>query len=437
MNYPPAIFANFLDSLDPILQSLLITLLTLLSRLSAHSASSGHTPPTLSPLFGPLLFGLGASSLSFHHAYHRYLRATNATEHLILAFIRWQDATSTSGLGVPARLKDWIRGYPSMLPSIPTQKQERSLPRKGAKTVRIATVRRNVRMYSPDLVKTAASWATRPKGPGEVNSLTNSREWERIAPSTLKLPPRYSDEYRKRMNLPPSFHPDTGPGALSLQSPLSGTSSAASFGNGPLLNKPGEDRFRNLTDLKWGEFEASGFGDVLVDEKKLQFDLTEGAREARRAKRQTLTWNDFSQAGFTRLDDPLNTTLQFSTPVAATINQWPTQNAEISRKLKKTQKSLPTFGWDTEPVMASEEVIEEAFVGIFCDLVYGGGWMDIERGEEVDRECNWALVRVTVSAPSLLLNVHTADTFRSNTNLYPSPDPIRSPALETPAHPQP
>ena len=434
MNYPPDIFAGFLNTLDPILQSLLITLLTLLSRLSAHSASSGHTPPSLSPLFGPLLFGLGASSLSFHHAYHRYLRATNATEHLILAFIRWQDATSTNGLGVPARLKDWIRGYPSMLPSLPTQRQERPLPRKGAKTVRVATVRRNVRMYSPDLVKTAASWANRPKGLGELNSLTNSKEWERIAPPSLKLPPRYSDTYRKRMNLPPSFHPDVGPGA---QSPPPSTQVTTSAENGPLVNKSGEDRFRSLTDLKWGEFEASGFGDLLADDKKLQFDLTEGARAARRVKRQTLTWNDFSQAGFSRMDDPLNTTLQFSTPLTATINQWPTQNAEISRKLKKTQKSLPPFGWDTEPVMASEEVVEEAFLDVFCDLVYGGGWMDIERGEDVDRECNWALVRITVCAPLLISNFHAADVSRSSTSHFPSPDLTRFPALGILAHPLP
>ena len=39
-----------------------------------------------------------------------------------------------------------------------------------------------------------------------------------------------------------------------------------------------EDRFRSLTDLKWGEFEMMGFGDVGADDKKLQFDLTEGAR---------------------------------------------------------------------------------------------------------------------------------------------------------------
>src|SRR5260221_4502736 len=27
---------------------------------------------------------------------------------------------------------------------------------------------------------------------------------------------------------------------------------------------------------------------------------------------------------------------------------------------------------------------------VFCDLMYGSGWMEIER-EEVDRECNWAV----------------------------------------------
>ena len=64
----------------------------------------------------------------------------------------------------------------------------------------------------------------------------------------------------------------------------------------------------------------------------------------------------------------------------------------MHRKLKKTQKALPAFGWDTDPVVGAEEVIEEAFVDVFCDLIYGGGWMDDERREETDRECNWALV---------------------------------------------
>lgn len=42
--------------------------------------------------------------------------------------------------------------------------------------------------------------------------------------------------------------------------------------------------------------------------------------------------------------------------------------------------------------MGSEDVIEEAFLDVFCDLIYGGGWMDLERIEEIDRDCNWALV---------------------------------------------
>ena len=114
-------FTAFLEPLDGLLRSLLVGLFTLLSRFTAHSASSGHTPPTLSPLFGPLLFGLGPSTLNFHHAYMYYLRATTATEHLILAFIRWQDAKANAAspaLGMPTRLKAWIQGYPSMLPTL-------------------------------------------------------------------------------------------------------------------------------------------------------------------------------------------------------------------------------------------------------------------------------------------------------------------------------
>lgn len=94
------------------------------------------------------------------------------------------------------------------------------------------------------------------------------------------------------------------------------------------------------------------------------------------------------------MDAPLSATLQFSTPVANTITSWPAQSADLNKKLKKTQKSLPAFGWDTEPVIGSEEVIEEAFLDVFCDLIYGGGWMDLERGETLDRDCNWALVSI-------------------------------------------
>ncbi|KAF8063469.1 hypothetical protein FPV67DRAFT_1506721 [Lyophyllum atratum] len=425
LGYPPAHFATLLPDLAGTLQTVLITLLTLLSRLTANSTSSGHTPPTLSPLFGPLIFGLGPATLAFHHTYMHYLRAVNAMEHLQLAFIRWQDCPRTAGdstitgsatgLGVPTRLKEWIKGYPAMLPFLqdPSQNQKPHA-RRGVRTVRVMSVRRNVRMYSPDLVKTAATWAHRNRpgspGPGD-NGLAVSKEWSRIAPTTLKLSPRYSEAYKKRMDMPQNFHPDTGPGisqSPSLSNAPSSSSYASTLSTGKgdsdyfgvgLGTREGEDRFRSLTDLKWGEFESMGFSE-LGDQKKLQFDLTESARTERSVKRGTLSWNDFSSTGFTRSDAPLSATLQFSSPVAKTISSWPAHSAEMSKKLKKTQKALPPFGWDTEPVVGSEEVIEEAFVDVFSDLIYGGGWMDLERYEELDRDCNWALIEFKSLPPN-------------------------------------
>ncbi|KAF9483685.1 hypothetical protein BDN70DRAFT_873531 [Pholiota conissans] len=424
LGYPPTHFAtSFLPELPLPLQAIIIRLLSLLTRLVANSTSSGHTPPTLSPLFGPLFFGLGPATLAFHHAYIHYLRAVNAMEHIILAFVRWQDvprvssfseglasnqSASASTLGVPVRLKEWIKGYPAMLPFLEHKKPQ---PRTGSRTVRVMSVRRNVRMYSPDLVKTASIWAHKPPGSHGTNGLANSKEWERIAPSTLKLPPRYSEGYKKRMDMPTNFHPDVAPGTSSSLKSSSSTSSYSSANSSNTVTsvtdsdyfglgvREGDDRFRSLTDLKWGEFESMGFGE-LGDEKKLQFDLTESARTDRTTKRQTLSWNDFSSAGFSRMDAPLSATLQFSTPFVNTISSWPAQNAEISKKLKKTQKSLPAFGWDTEPVIGNEEIIEEAFLDVFCDLIYGGGWMDLERGEMLDRDCNWALVEYKSLPPS-------------------------------------
>lgn len=308
LDYPPNFFEAFLQNLGPPLQAIIVRVLSLLARLTANSALSGHTPPTLSPLFGPLFFGLGPATLAFHHAYIHYLRAVNAMEHLILAFIRWQDTPrvttssgapmlfpsgSAAGLGVPTRLKEWIKGYPSMLPFLQQSKNVKPQARQGARTVRVMGVRRNVRMYSPDLVKSASSWAA---SKSALGGLASSKEWERIAPSTLKLPPRYSETYKKRMNMPQNFHPDTGSGMAvpptvsTSPSTSSYTSTMSSGRNSSLLGgdqdpfglgaREGEDRFRSLTDLKWGEFESMGFS-ALGDEKKLQFDLTESARTVR------------------------------------------------------------------------------------------------------------------------------------------------------------
>jgi hypothetical protein len=154
--------------------------------------------------------------------------------------------------------------------------------------MRVVSVRRNVRMYTPDLVKTAATWASRvPSGVTHApNAFAQSRDWERVAPPTLKLVPRYADSFKKRMDLPPNFHPHMG--VTSSNASIASSTTVSTLGDSPTdyfgLGKPavaGEERFRSLTDLKWGEFESMGFGGLESSEKKLQFDLTESARTVR------------------------------------------------------------------------------------------------------------------------------------------------------------
>lgn len=169
---------------------------------------------------------------------------------------------------------------------------ERGIPRRDAKTVRVASVRRNVRTYSPDLVLSAVGWA---KGPEGMN-MRNTKLWNRVAPIVPedrmgeRMETRYSDAYRKKMDLPANFHPLTGASSAgsALSTPSLSTSSTASsksleefgLGFGGLafggMGGGGAEKFRSLSDKRWGDFENLGFGEG--DVKKLQFDLNESAR---------------------------------------------------------------------------------------------------------------------------------------------------------------
>ena len=141
-------------------------------------------------------------------------------EHTLLALVRLQGAPSNessgplgsgpgnaASLSVPARLKDWIRGYLAMLPepAARSSKHNRLQSHRETRTVRVVSVWRNVRMYAPDLSKTAGSRATQP--PSWVahtpNIFAQSRDWERVAPPMLNPMPRYADSFKKRMYPPP------------------------------------------------------------------------------------------------------------------------------------------------------------------------------------------------------------------------------------------
>ncbi|KAG8932809.1 hypothetical protein FRC00_014108 [Tulasnella sp. 408] len=366
LRFPATHFPVFLDMVSPALRPLLSQLFNIFSRLAAYSAQSGLTPIAISTLFGPLLFGLGPDSIPFSQTYAAYLRSSHATEHLLLSYIRNVEVEARhSASPMPLRLKDWIRGYPVMIPPL----KDLEKPRRGCRLVKVVSARRNVRLYSSDLVRTGASW-------GNEGDIGGRREWQRIGSKTM--PPKYAEDYRKRLDIPVGQAPslssfstrsslDYHAGTVSTP-PSSMASRSISFGltleDGSGSKTSTEDLapkpFKSLTDMRWGEFEDMGFSDP--DMSKLQFDLNEASRTKSTTKRTTMSWNDFHDIGFLRDDSNLADTLQFSTPLSSTISTWPSHAEEIHRKLKKTQKTLPTFGWDTSPVAGPEWTIEEGFI---------------------------------------------------------------------------
>ena len=115
-------------------------------------------------------------------------------------------------------------------------------------------------MYSPDLVNTASTSACRTPD-STNNGLASSKDWERIAPPTLKLTPRYSILQEEnglsacRLIVILTLHL-VAPGLSTSPSLQSNNSSPQSkclpdFDHFGLDNREGDSRFRSLTDLKW------------------------------------------------------------------------------------------------------------------------------------------------------------------------------------------
>jgi hypothetical protein len=118
----PATFEALIPPLQRPLPSTIINIPSLLARLQLTHHRLGplqRSPPFLVPFFWPW-----ACCATFPITYLEYLCATNAMEHVRLAFVRWKDASSSyssgllggpasaASLGVPTRLKDRIRSHP-------------------------------------------------------------------------------------------------------------------------------------------------------------------------------------------------------------------------------------------------------------------------------------------------------------------------------------
>lgn len=265
----------------------LTPLFQLLSRFAAHSHLSGLTPHALSSLFAPLLFDI-PTSVPAMAALGIFVRAASATEHLLLAFIRSQ-SSSKSDVGVtdlPTRLREWVIGYPAMLPS--DADLARGIPRRGARVVRCERASRAVRAYTSDLVVGAELWEP------DLSPDQKWEAWDRVTWRQRRAEvsrPKFSPTWKRKMAvketlpLPASAVDQAG---LHRQTTY-GKAKAPGRKDEKRERKKSDDeeaRYGSLASKEWSLFEEGGF-DAPSEfgqsdmKSRLQFDLTESAKTVR------------------------------------------------------------------------------------------------------------------------------------------------------------
>ncbi|PWZ01694.1 hypothetical protein BCV70DRAFT_199130 [Testicularia cyperi] len=371
--YPTSAFKDFVSHLAPENARLLTALFSLLSSTAAYSFKNGMMPSKLSKHFGVLLFGLPEDE-SFARTYDAYVRASNATEHLFLAYIRSQGTTTV----LPPKLTQHVSGYPNMLTA------EMTLPSKTAKLVPVTQIERTVRLYSPDLVQTAC----------ETDLTVQCREWDDCHESNdvLGKDPQLSDRFRKLVNLR---------GNLTQGRKLGATRQADGAINAEDVKTHG-----SLVNKQWDDFLSDGF--AAPDAKKLDFDLNESIRKNRGNKRDTMQWSDFTKSGFAdEGDDLLSSALSFDDTLKSDVQNWPAERDQLHAKLRARQNHLPSFHYDTTPRLVTSPSqagspegkldmhpisrIDEGFVDVWADYLIGNGWSN--RDELTHRTANFVIVQ--------------------------------------------
>lgn len=336
-------FAFFLQTLGQDEAELLQTLFSLLSSVVAHSRQNGMTPSLLGRLFGPLLFGL-PSDVPFDKTYHAYIRTSNATEHLLLSYIRQGHASAT---GLPPRLQDHVGRYPTCLAA------DLNMLAPHIEREPLTLLERAVRMFSPDLVQTACEqpWAA----------------WEC---AMAARPPRWSQVQHKLL-------PGHERGLRHGQNPASqGTTFA---------------------QAEWGQFEAQGFEPPRADVATLR-----PSPRPVSMRPETMAWTDFAQVGFNRpgrgslflglgsdAPPPLHPPPPPPPPLALKLDPSPSAWHE-AREL--AEDALPPLPGEASVRVEQAGQFDPVFAQVWADYLVSAGWS--ERDIILARPSNWVLVQL-------------------------------------------
>ncbi|KAK4054880.1 hypothetical protein OIV83_000804 [Microbotryomycetes sp. JL201] len=355
LSFPPKHLSTaLLSRLPPSNARLLKSLLALFSSICAHSKANGMPPRKLASVFSPFVFAL-SDDATFDATYVEWQRATNATEHIILAYIRDQEADGP----LPTHLTRYLVGYPQ---SLHLSYEPFSVP-KPPPTARMVTVtrfRRLTRFHSRNLIASAGTWdvpgsslwplffpegeARKPSQPGEL-------------PQTV-----YTPYYRHLLNIRSSAMVDDE-------------------------DDDGElGRYRTRAEQEWSKFGELGFKDV--DSTKLEFDLGESQRKQVSRKRDTMDWNTFESMGFSGRDNLTSVDLTFNDRISTKVNTWPASQQILNKRLKEAEKLLPEFNFDTTPHEEGTIEVDSSFFEAWADALVSSGWARDEL-----KESSFALIQ--------------------------------------------
>lgn len=342
--YPMDSYIHLTQMLDASVGRLLDVLMDFFALVATHSSQNRMKPSQVGRYMGVLLFGLPEDA-SFADTYAGYVRASNATEHILLAFMRYHVSMAPSTASVPRRLIRLIGHYPHTLsPNLDASST-------SVQVVPATYVARHVREYALDLVHPTA-W------PSTLHGLD-------VAP-----------ESRKLLNMAPGRTPRP------RTSMHRGTESAkAATGDGrvsPVMQR-------------WHEFAFDGFDEL--DTSFLDFQV----RDETEATTDSTPWHQFEKQGFPqrpasswdalmRLEQP-----PADAPALGSASAQPMSSGDPHMY---HGVALP-FEYSSEPHIAPT-VMDPLFAEVWADYLVANGWS--ARDERVHREASFAVLQLSQEA---------------------------------------
>lgn len=391
--FPSSSYADLTEKVSPQVGNLLTQLLSLLSSAGAYALENGMTIARLARTFGPLIFGLPEDD-TFARTYAVYVRATNATEHLLLAYVRQLETTlQAKGSALPLRLAQAVQGYPATLPG-----NLDVLPAGTGKVVPLTVLERSVKAYAPDLLADALTFDLPSK----------CKEWDacHLTEKDAKhgVLPQFTPRFRKLINFQGGVQ--VAPSQERAVSPLQSLSLPRTPTEGQSPGRVDPTLPHSLADKVWTDFVSGGFTEG--DNSKLAFDLQESAREAWTTAQPVSQkqWGEFAASGFDKDGTSLSEALAFSSLPPQRESER--DNERDAPRKKKVPPPLPAFPYDLKArVMASPTMssvarttmrdpfapassstslsvavrqppltasMDETFAEVWADYLWCGGW---------------------------------------------------------------